>query len=248
MKKIIAVLMLFFVALTSSAQAPNYDDLKILFADANYEKLVREAEKYTLKEELKKDPLPHVWMAKGLYKISLSNPDDEKFKNAYKEAITALGKAIKIDMKDSGSVRLEDHQEFIEKIQSSMIELISNEMSTSQYSKASGWVLKYYKITRNPIGAKYFEAATKFLSADKGGANTLWKEAETMLTRMIAQGASIENWSEADRAILRMGILETAQCYVKSKQKEKAKALIGKVASWFEEDEEFKTRSEEILK
>jgi hypothetical protein len=248
MKKIVALLMLLLIGFNSSAQAPNYDDLKILFADANYEKLVREAEKYTLKEELKKDPMPHVWMAKGLYKISLSGTDDEKFKNAYKEAITALGKAIKIDMKDSTSVRLEDHQEFIEKFQLSMVELISNELSTSQYSKASGWVLKYYKVTRNPIGAKYLEGATKFLNADKGGANTLWKEAEAMLTKLKSQENPIENWSEADRTMLRMGILETAQCFIKAKQKEKAKILLGKVAPWFENDDEFKSRSEEILK
>jgi len=42
MKKIVALLMLIFSGLYASAQAPDYDDLKILYADANYEKLVKD--------------------------------------------------------------------------------------------------------------------------------------------------------------------------------------------------------------
>ncbi|MEN9400745.1 MAG: hypothetical protein RL632_1848 [Bacteroidota bacterium] len=241
MKKIIYTLMLLFVGLQASAQAPDYDDLKILYADGNYEKLVKVAFNYTEKEDLKKDPLPSLWLAKGLYKVSLSGTDDEKFKNAYKEAITALGKAMKLDKE--GTI-LADHQEFIEKFQASMIELISNEITAADYNKASGWVVKYYKITRNPVGAKYMEGVTKFAKADKGGATTIWKEADALL----AKTTSIDEWSEADRAMLQMGILETAKCYVKAKQKEKAKALIAKVSQWFEEDAEFKSKVEEILK
>ncbi len=233
--------MLFFAGLNASAQAPGYDDLKILYADGNYEKLVKVAFNYSEKEDLKKDPLPNLWLAKGLYKVSQSGTDDEKFKNAYKEAITALGKAMKLD-KD-GSV-LADHQEFIEKFQLSMVELISNELSAADYNKAAGWVLKYYKITRNGVGTKYLDGATKFAKADKGGANTIWKEADALLAKIT----SIDEWSEADVAMLQMGVLETAQCYVKAKQKDKAKTLLSKVSQWFEEDAEFKSKAEEILK
>lgn len=233
--------MLIFAGLHASAQAPEYDDLKILYADANYEKLVKVAENYSMKEDLKKDPLPSLWMAKGLYKVSLSGTDDEKFKNAYKEAITALGKAMKLD-KDGTA--LADHQEFIEKFQASLVEMISNELAAGDFNKAAGWVLKYYKITRNAVGTKYLDGATKFAKADKGGANTIWKEADALLAKIT----SIEDWSEADQAVLRMGVLETASCYVKAKQKDKAKVLLAKAAQFFEGDEEFKTRSEEILK
>ena len=241
MKKIVALLMLIFAGLNASAQAPEYDDLKILYADANYEKLVKVAENYSMKEDLKKDPLPCLWMAKGLYKVSLSGTDDEKFKNAYKEAITALGKAMKLD-KDGTA--LADHQEFIEKFQASLVEMISNELAAGDFNKASGWVLKYYKITRNVVGTKYLDGATKFAKADKGGANTIWKEADALLAKIT----SIEDWSEADQVMLKMGVLETAGCYVKAKQKDKARVLLAKAAQFFEGDDEFKSRSEEILK
>jgi len=40
----------------------------------------------------------------------------------------------------------------------------------------------------------------------------------------------------------------TADCYINGRQKEKAVDLLNKVAPWFEEDEEFKARYDELTK
>jgi hypothetical protein len=240
MKRIIGLFILLMSNFLAQAQAPGFDDLKILYADANYEKLVKVAENYTLKDELKKDPIPFVWLAKGLYKISLSGSEDEKYKTAYKDAIAAVGKAIKND-KD-GSL-LTEYQEFIDEFQLSLVEMINNDLTAKDYNKASGWVIKYYKITRNPVGAKYLDGAAKYRKSDKGGANTLWKEAETLLTGIT----SIEEWSEADKTILKVGVLQTAECYIAGKQVEKAKSILNKIAQWYEEDEDFKTKYDELI-
>jgi len=241
MKQIVASLSLLFLGNIAFSQAPGYDDLKILYADANYEKLVKNAESYTMKEELKKDPIPQIYLAKGLYKISLSGTADEKFKNAYKDAIGALSKAMKI-AKDSIEL-LGDHLEFINQFQGSMVEMISNDLAAKDYNKASGWALKYYKITANPIGAKYLDGATKYRKADKGGANALWKEAETMLKGI----SSLDEWTEADKNLLKIGVMETAECYVAGKQVEKAKEAMNKVAQWFENDTEFKEKYDSLV-
>lgn len=240
MKRLITLLFFLITGLTLNAQAPEYDDLKILYADANYEKLVKVAENYTLKEELKKDALPFLWLAKGLYKISLSGTDDEKFKTAYKDAIGALGKALKNDKDGS---QLADHTEFVDEFQLSVVTMIVNDLSAKDYSKASGWVIKYYKVTKNPVGAKYLDGASKYRKTDKGGANTAWKEADLMLGKI----SSIDDWSEADKTMLKHGVLETAECYLASKQFEKAKSVMSKVAQWYEGDEEFKAKYDEIV-
>ncbi len=240
MKKILPLLLFVLSALTVNAQAPNYDDLKILYADANYEKLVKVSSGYTLKDDLKKDPIPFIWLAKGLYKISLSGSDDEKYKNAYKDAIAALTKAMK---NDKDGTALSEFQEFIDEFQGSLVELINNDLDAKDYNKASGWVIKYIKVTKNPIGAKYLDGASKYRKTDKGGANTAWKEAETMLTKIT----TIEDWSDADKDMLKIGVFQTAECYILSKQKDKAKTLLNKVAQWYEEDEDFKTKYDEII-
>jgi hypothetical protein len=240
MKKSITLFFFLITCVVLNAQPPKYDDLKILYADANYEKLIKVSENYTLKDELKKEVLPFLWLAKGLYKISLSGTDDEKFKSAYKDAIGALGKAMKNDKDGS---QLSDHTEFVEEFQLSMVTLIENDLGAKDYSKASGWVIKYYKVTKNPVGAKFLDGASKYRKADKGGANTAWKEADIMLGKIT----SIDDWSEADKSILKHGVMQTAECYLASKQFEKAKGIMSKVAQWYEGDEEFKAKYDEIV-
>lgn len=237
MKKLVLFLTL-LVANLVNAQPPNYDDLRILYADGNFEKLAKVADKYCNNDKTKGDPNAHLWLAKGLYKISLSGSADEAFKNAYKDAIGAVGKCIKLDK--SNSVQTEN-AEFFDEFKNSMVEIISNEIANPK--KASSWVLKYYKISPNSIGAKYLEGACKYMDADKGGANTAWKDADAKLGKV----SDFETWSQAEKDLLRMGVMMTADCYVKGRQVEKAKTLLGKVAQWYEGNEEFKAKYDEIV-
>lgn len=238
MKKLVLGTLL-LVAGLAKAQAPTYDDLRILFADGNYEKLIRSSEHYTNSDKTKNDPLPHMWLARGLYKMSQSGTDDEKYKNAYKEAINSIGKAIKYDK--SGEVQSE-YAEFFTEFRTSMVELIRNDVEDTKV-KSSGWVVKYYKLDVNSVGAKYLEGVFKFRSNDKSGANTAWKDAEARLAKVT----SIENWGKADVELLKIGVLQTAAAYISMKQTEKAKTLLGKVKQWFEEDEEFMAKYDEIV-
>lgn len=240
MKKLVLLFTFIVTTIVANAQPPKYDDLKILFADANYEKLVKTAEGYTLKDELKKDALPFFWLGKGLYKISLSGTTDEKYKNAYKDAIGAIGKAIKNDKDGS---QLSDHAEFISQFQQSVVTMIENDLTAKDYSKASSWNIKYMKITKNLAGQKFLDGAFKYRKSDKGGANTAWKEADALLAKIT----SISDWSEADKTMLKLGVVETAECYVASKQVDKAKKILGKVAQWYEGDEFFKEKYDAIV-
>ena len=220
----------------------DYSDLKILFADGNYEKLIKESEKYCNDEDTKKDPAPHLWMAKGLYKISISGNDDEAYKNAYKDALGATNKFLKCD-KDGSAMSDPDNREFVSLMQSTLMEQIENEITVANYRKAFSWVIKYNKISNNSIGAMYLEGACKFRTDDKSSGFTLWREAEALMAKVT----STEDWSETDMKILRVGVLQSAECLVSVKQVEKAKALLNKVAPWFEGDEDFKAAYDELV-
>ena len=58
---------------------------------------------------------------------------------------------------------------------------------------------------------------------------------------------SVERWSKADLEILKIGVLKTAECYIASRQTDKAKNLLNKVAPWFEEDAEFKEQFDALI-
>ena len=243
MKKIIALAILVSGSFQVFGQAPDYNDLKILFADGKYEKLIKYADNYTQKEDLKKDPIPYVWLAKGLHKMSVSSSKDEKFKNAFKEAIGAMTKAFKID-KDS--TLMNEFGEFIGEFQVALSEYITNDLTAKDYAKASGWAMKYSKISYHPIGAQYIDGAAKYRKADKGTALTIWKTADAEITKMIAKNEDIKEWGEADLALFKVGIFSTVECLIDGKQVPKAKTLLSKVEPLFAEDEEFKTKAEEL--
>ena len=243
MKNLLAIFCIVFTATLTYAQPPKYDDLKVLYADANYEKLAKVASGYTEKDKTKKDILPYIWLSKGLYKISLSGTPDEKFKNAYKDAIKYLKKGLKYDLKYNEGATFEEHREFLDLFQASLVEVIDNEVSAGNYRKAYGWVIKYSQITTNVVGAKYMMGACKFQDQDKPSARTLWQEGSTLLEEV----QSIEGWSQADKDMLKLGVLHSAAAMKKGRQEDKARALVNKVAQWFENDDSWQERYDEIV-
>ena len=107
--------------------------------------------------------------------------------------------------------------------------------------------MNYSKITRNAdAGAKYLDGALKFMKGDKGGANPIWLKANEVLTKKPV--TSMDDWSDADKLIFKLGIMYTAECYVKAKKLDKAKSLISAYLQFYEDDEEFRTRHDEIMK
>ncbi len=241
MKKIIAIFgLIFYVGSSAMAQAPEYNDLIILYADANYEKLIREASKYNEKDDTKKDALPYLWLSKGLYAISQVGDRDAMYKNAFKESVSALGKFRKKD-KD-GSIYAQ-HSEYVEEIKSAVLEGAYNEVDAKNYRKAVPLLMTYYKVMPDDLGAKYLEAACKFRENDKGGANLIWKDTEKRLAALT----SIEDWSDNDKKVFKRGILETAACYKEAKQLDKAKSTLSKVAQWYGDDADFKAKYDEIV-
>lgn len=243
MKKVIAIFGLTLISLNGTAQAPDFNDLQILFADGKYEKLAAKSDKYTQSDKTKKEPLPYFWAAKGLYEISLSGSDDPKFKNAYKDAIKYLSKGMKYDKKYNEGNTASDEAEFVAKFQRSLTETITNELSTKGFKKAGSWAIKYIKITNNPVGAKFVIGACKFFDQDKPTAREIWKEGNSMLTKI----ESIENWSEADKNLLKFGVLYSAKAMKQGRQETQARDLLGKVAQWYENDEEWKENYDEIV-
>jgi len=231
------------VLLSQSAIAQDYNDLKILFADGDYEKLVKKAESYTTDDKTKYEPVPYFWAAKGLHKISLSGTDDERFKNAYKDAIKFLGKGMKYDLKKNDGQAIEEFSEFVTEFQMTLCTRIANDIDAGDYRKAYSWAGRYTKITQNEIGVLYIMGACKYEQKDRSTARTKWKEAEDILPNVTG----VDSWSEADRKTLMIGILETAKMYKITMQEDKAKEIVGKAAMWFEDDEEWSRRYDDYV-
>ncbi|MEY3835453.1 MAG: hypothetical protein RI989_881 [Bacteroidota bacterium] len=68
MKKLL--LFVFLIGSLKSFAQTDYPDLLAMFVDEKYEKCLYKAEKYTLNEKTKKDPLPYLFMSRCYFEMS----------------------------------------------------------------------------------------------------------------------------------------------------------------------------------
>lgn len=220
------------------AQSPDYDDLQVLFASKEYEKLVRKGIGYTEKDNTKVDVLPYVWVARGLYEISESDNTDEKYKDAGKDALNYMSKALKNAGKYNSWNYIDEHEEFLETMRMKWCTSIVDDIGTNEpiaFKKAYGNVMKYQKIMNSDIPVNFVIGVCKFNNKDKTGAGKAWRAAVDSIEVLD----NIDDWGIAERKLLKTGVAFTVKSYKESRQDEAAQKLLGKMAQWFEGDEEW---------
>jgi hypothetical protein len=220
--------------------AQDYDDLLMLKADQNWEKLIISAEKYTLKDATKNDAVPYYYMAYGLYKISFVGDRKEEFKNAFKNALGVIGK---MDRKDPDKEVFNKYQDFFEEIKGTLFEMIRNDIEADDYRRSFGWVMNMYKFNRDDIGAKFLDGTCRYRNGDKATARTKWNEGKDLIGAL----GSIDELLEIDREIIKFALYESAKCQLDARQPADAKAIMNLGAQWFEEDDDWKEYYDKIV-
>lgn len=233
--------------------AGNYDVLNVLFVDEKYEKLLKVAEKYTMKDATKEDAEPYLWLAKALYAMSKDEnyTNDDKYKKAYNDALTWLGKYYKKEEKvkkdkmkglseeDAERIKNEKselyivHTEFFIEIKRSLYEQIDTEIGSGNYAKAIGLISKLSKVSPDNIAKDFLVGACNFQKGDKTTARDNWKLADAELLKLKEE--HFLNWEKPDKMFLALGLVETAKCHVKAKKPDVAKIMLTKYKDWFED-------------
>ncbi len=232
----ITAILFCIIATNVNAQPPNYDDLLIYFADGDYVKLIKKAEKYTLKDDTKKDPQPYMYMAKGFFEIHKSPGDapEDMTKNAISTATRYAVRAMKYD-KEGILAQDETNADFISNMKKYWLESIDNEIITGNYGRAFGLVMKYGKLSPDDAGVEYMLGACKFRRNDENGATKYWESGDEMLTKITSTG----DWKSEDFRMMKLGIIETAKALKEYDELGEAQKLLNKVKQWFEDDDEF---------
>ncbi|WP_107037505.1 hypothetical protein [Brumimicrobium mesophilum] len=238
MRKLITVFATLFLTLSVFSQE-TYEDLLIVKADADWEKLIKQAEKYTVKGSTSKDAEPYYYMAYGLYKISFEAERDDQYKNAYKDAFTSIGKMLRYDK--SGDIQSK-YSEFIDEMKLSLLEIIQNEVGNEEYRRAFGWSMRLYKFGRDYIPALYLEGALRSRNNDLTTARIKWAEADKLV-----QEANIKSWSEADKKLMMLALYQSAKALVDVRQVDAAKEIMDIGAPYFEDDKRWQENYDEIV-
>ncbi len=232
--KNLVLLFLFVVgtAFNSNAQPPHYDDLVIYYADGDYEKLLKRAEKYTLKADTKKDPLPYLYLAKANFEMSKDGKWADDYPKAFKDAIGYAGKCMRYDKE---KVVYNEHIGFFTDLKIAVVEELKNLIDEGSFGKMMGTIAKLHRFASDDVGSYFLKAAAQYNTKDKSGGKLTAKEAYLKLDAV----ESVEGWRPIDLEMLRIGVIEYCKAKINMNQTPEAKTLLGKVKQWLEDDEEF---------
>ncbi|MEY4486057.1 MAG: hypothetical protein EAZ48_04305 [Flavobacteriia bacterium] len=232
----------------------NLDELTQLHADSNFVKLVKRAGDYTVKEKYANDPTPYIFLAKGLFGVYRKDLKDPMIQDPFEEAITACATAIERD--ENGVFKMPIHKMWLNGFQ---LELLNNGVryileeedgypivySNENKDKTAETLAEildacesYSSITRNPMGIKFIEAAIRYNNRDAKTANLIWKTELPNLMNLTDK--DFENWTQADKDALRVGLILSSQALMKRDSSTvNARPMLKKAEKWFEYDKEW---------
>jgi hypothetical protein len=230
----------------------NLDELTQIHADSNFVKLVKKSADYVIKPKFAGDPTPTIFLAKGYYGMYRKDIKDAQIQEPYDEAINAVASAIEMDQ--NGIFYTPVHKMWLSGFQTEILNngIIFklddengypvfyngkdvNKKLTLQEELGEG-IEQYATITKNPIAAKFLEAAIRFQAKDSKNANAIWKVEIPNLLKL----KNIDKFTEADKLALKTGVILTAQILpVIEKNNTNACLLLNKLKEWFGEDKDF---------
>jgi len=266
MRTLITAIIL-FTGLGSYAQAPDFDKLLILYADEEYVKCIKAAEKYMSKDEFKREPMPYFYTSRAYYEISKDGEFIEKnpdYKRSYNNAISFAAKFSKKD-KEKIHQNKEEVVEYFEIMKGAILEDVDGYMHSEKpkYSKCvselkklvtfapedvGGWLMK---ATCNYKNKNAYEARNDFAKAEEL-IKTLNFKKDVMHMNSDEELSDIKNWDKELKVnhtarLLMHGLIESAQMQIDADEPEKAKEIISMGKQWYEEVEEYMAVYNEIV-
>lgn len=242
MKKL-ALLLLFIVGsvINANAQPPGYDDLVIYYADGDYERLLKTAEKYTLKDDTKKDAIPFLYLAKCNFEMSKDQKWLERYPKAYNDAIRFAGNTIK---KDKEGVVYQENIQFFTDLKTAVVEDIKNLVDEQAYMKLMGYIAKLHRFAKDDLGSYFLKAGAQYMEKDKSGGKISQQEAWARLEEV----QSVDDWRPIDFEMLRIGVIVYCDAQINEmRQPDAAKDLLGRVKQWLEKDPIFMAYYDKIV-
>jgi hypothetical protein len=238
----------------------NLDELTQIHADSSFIKLVKKAADYTVKPKYANDPTPHIFLAKGYFGMYRKNMKDPAIAEPLDEAIASTATAVEMDL--NGIFNMPIHKIWLNKFQNEVasINILYNLDEENNYpvfyqgdnaerkNELNATMLEgieqYISITKNPIAAKFMEAAIRYNSKDTKTSTLIWKEE----TKNLLKLDNLDNLTETDLKVLKTGIILSAQLLQKKDgNSTEACNLLNKANEWFGKQKDFYAYYEKVM-
>lgn len=218
----------------------DFEDLRILYMDGDYEKLIKKAERYAEKEDTRKSADPYLYLSKAYYEISKSEeysedyPPDKAFRDALKWA-------KKYRRKDAEGALFAENDLYFRELKESALREAGGQMAEEKYSRAR----------------RYYDAISDFDPDDPGAwlmlAYCQMKERNVRESEMsyteagkVLHNTDVSKLNSVERRLLLEGVLNYSDYLVKEGKRDSARATLNLAAPALEGDNEFDMALREI--
>lgn len=222
-------------------QAQEFEDLLNLYIDEKYEKLTQKAYNYTQNDKYRKNPIPYIYCSMGYYEMSKDMSYMEDYPRAQNDA---LKYAIKFRKKDKKLEHWDDHQDYISELRTTVLEDAENQLGTEKTIKKAHKIYRYLTDLDPSDGAAwlmrgYCEARMRMVTEAGKHVN---KKAGTIILGLN----KIEDLHEEQQNLMKFGLITYSGYLLDNGMTDSAKTVIDLGFKWFEEDDAYKKKYDEI--
>jgi len=235
MKFILKTSFLYFIYMLSisfsSAQAPDFEDLLILYSEDRYEKCYSKAIKYTENDNTRKEPMPYLYVSMAMFEIS----KDEKYKKSFPKAFKdALGYAAKFKKKDKTDIFTKESERYYTKLKKVVVEDTENFFIQGNYKKAISNLNKLVIFDPQDIGGWVLKGVCNYNLKVRATAVKDFEEAKILLDQLNLD--QFKTMSTAERRLMMFAIMKRAEMYYDTNNYEDATSVINSAYQYFQED------------
>jgi len=242
MKRVVLIITLTFTAsLGLFSQDPKdiseYDNLRVMLMDEDYEKLVKKALAITENDKRKKEPMPYLFASMAYYEMS----KDEKYSEDYPKAFdSALKYAAKYRTKDKGSDYVDSNRDYIDDIRAGAMEVGENYAEDENWSKAKRYYKYITKFDPQDPGAWLMRGYSELKGNDRSGA-------KLSLAKYNDLGhGEFDSYSSDQQRLLKYALMTYSEHLFQNGMKDSSSAVIGSGEELFPEDKEYKMAVEDF--
>lgn len=224
----------FFFASTSTIVAQEeFEDLRILYMDGKYEKLISKAEKYTENDKTRKSAEPYLYMSKAYYEISLDEEMHEEYRPD-KAFSTALKWAKKYRRKDAEGALFEENDLYFRELKEAAFREAGGQLADEKYSRARRYYDAVADFDPEDPGAWLMLGYCQMKERNVREASMSFEEAgKIMTTRDLSTLNSVE------RKIFLKGVMNYSDYLVTESMRDSARTTLEMSVPALEGDAEF---------
>ncbi len=210
-----------------------FEDLRNLYMDEKYEKLIAKGEKYVENDKTRKDAEPYLYLSKAYYEISRNEKYNEDFPPE-KAFANALKWASKYRKKDPEGALFTDNDLYFRELKQSAMQEAGGFMTDQKFSRAKRYYDAICKFDPEDPGAWLMLGYCQIQMKAMTEAKMTFREAGKVL-----EAKDLETLNSVERKILREGVLNYSEYLVQEGMRDSARVTMNLAAVVLEGDSEF---------